>query len=109
MCRRSNLTGKSGNSRGFRIGKGILCMLCPLSGDDGLHLNGHSPTRVQNQKVQFTPPHPNIAINDGQAATSEEEGCDVFAESPHPAPTQIWTPGSSSSMLTSRKVITRTF
>ena len=72
-------------------------------------LDGYSPPIDGDNQVDFSAPYPHIPGKNPGPATSQELGSESFARIGELPPAQSRTPGSSSSMLTSRNVNTRTF
>ncbi len=76
---------------------------------DSLHLHHHPLSSVSDDEIDFSPTDPHVALFDRYFAPGEESLSKLFTGRPDAASCQIWVPGSSSSMLTSRKLRTRTF
>lgn len=74
----------------------------------GLDLDGGSFPVDRHQEIQFAAPDAQIAILDDSAPPLQEVDCYRFTEPAETSPAQRAEVGSSSSILTSRKVITLT-
>lgn len=77
-------------------------------GETGFHLNGHTLAIDHHHEIDFATTHANVATDNGSSAAQEKAGGYSLAESTDLSPAQRAEVGSSSSMLTSRKVITLT-
>ena len=77
-------------------------------GETGFHLNRHTLAINDDHEIDFASTHTDVATDDGGSAAQKKAGGYSLAESTDLTPTQRAEVGSSSSMLTSRKVITLT-
>ena len=79
------------------------------AGLNRLDLNGYSPTVDSDNQIDLPTPDSHVSRQDLGMVRSEESSSESFALLGELPSTQSRTPGSNSSMLTSRNVNTRTF
>jgi len=93
--------------------------LCVIKGVDGirapvvveygrLHLDGDAPPSVLGEDVDLAATDPHVAFDDAKPVASEKLRGDPLSEMSNLSLRQRRTPGSSSSIFTSRNVNTRT-
>ncbi len=77
-------------------------------GETGLDLNGHTLAIKDHHEIYFAATHSDVATDNGRPTAQKKTGGYRLSESADLFPAQRAEVGSSSSMLTSRKVITFT-
>lgn len=86
----------------------ILAVDAPVSDPRRLHLDGYSCTCTLDDEVDLSPPDTHVAVDDRETVAHQIVGGDVLSKLAQAMRRQRRTPGSSSSIFTSRKVSTRT-
>ena len=102
------MIGEGPNLGGLLGGEGVGGVV-EAAGLNRFHLDGYSPPSDGDDQVDFSASDPHISGDNRGPATGQELGSKSFAGIGELPYAQIRTPGSSSSMLTSRKVNTLTF
>ena len=111
----AHLAGEAADLEGFLRREPDHGILCVGAEPDRLHLHGEGGVTVTGQDVDLPTADEEVALEDAGAAAGEEGAGDVLAEAGEAGTgetgqrPQIGEVGSSSSMLTSRNVITLTF
>ena len=80
----------------------------PLAAGTGFHFNSSELSCDGGNQIEFAAAHPEIARNDGGTAVLQKAGSDSFTKGSETAKRQRAELGSSSSILTSRNVMTLT-
>jgi len=80
----------------------------PRRGGRRLHLDGDTDAVVMHDQVDLTSANRHVPTDDQGTSIGQEGSSNQFADSPDALLAQSWVVGSSSSMFTSRNVITLT-
>jgi len=86
----------------------VLAIDAPFSDPQRLHLDGDPRAVPLDDEVDLTSTDTNVAVDDRETAPNQVVGSDSLPKLAQPTRRQRRTPGSSSSIFTSRKVSTRT-
>lgn len=86
----------------------VLAIDAPLSDPRRLHLDGDSRAGTLDDEIDLSSTDANVTVDDREAAANQVVGGDALSKLAQATSGQRRTPGSSSSILTSRKVSTRT-
>jgi hypothetical protein len=93
----------------FRVVERVDGIRAPIVVEHGrLHLDGDALPSVLGENVDLTSTDPHVAFDDVKPAANEKLRSDPLSEMPNLPLRQRRTPGSSSSIFTSRNVSTRT-
>lgn len=101
--------GKRPDLMRLRLVEGLDGVDAIITVEDGrLHLDGNASSPVLGEDVDLSAPYSQIAIDDSEPVASQECCGGQLSDRSHVPSGQSRTPGSSSSMFTSRNVNTRT-